>query len=99
MEYTNHHYMDTTFKHLEKTLGISAINATFSKDAYKTNVLSWGLFLATSMKAAIHLGPDFLTNSEVYKNTKFEENESEFNITRKLIQEHSEEILNVGCLE
>ena len=68
-------------------------------DTYKTNVLTWGLFLAPSIKAATHLGPDFLTNSEVYKNTKFENIWSVFNITRKLIKEHSEEILNVECLE
>ena len=41
----------------------------------------------------------FLTNSEIYKNTKFEFFWSVFNITRKLIKEHSEEILNMECLE
>ena len=41
----------------------------------------------------------FLTNSEFYKNTKFEIFWSVFNITRKLIKEHSEEILNMECLE
>ena len=51
------------------------------------------------MKAAIHFGPDFLTNSEVHKNTKFENIWSVFNITQKLIKEHSQEILNVECLE
>ena len=58
-----------------------------------------GLFLASSMKAAIHLGPDFLTNSEIHKNTKFENIWSVVNISRKLIKEHSEEILNVESLE
>ena len=48
------------------------------------------------MKDAIHLSPDFLTNSEIYKNTKFENIRSVFNITRKLIREHSEEILICG---
>ena len=67
--------------------------------AYKTNILTWRLFLASSMKAAIHLGPDLLTNSEIYKNTKFEKNGVYFNTTQKLIKEHSEEILNVECQE
>ena len=98
MEYTHHRNMDKIFHLLEK-LGISAINATFSMDTYKTNVLTWGLFLAPSIEAATHLGPDFLTNSEIYKNTEFENIWSVFNITRKLIKEHSEEILNVKCLE
>ena len=51
------------------------------------------------MKAAIHFGPDFLTNSEVYKNTKFEKIWSVFNMTQKLIKDHAEGILNVECLE
>ena len=95
MEYTNHRFMDKIFQKLEKKLGMSAINATFSMDAYKTNVLTWGLFSASSMKAAIHLGPDFLMNSEIYKNTKIRK----FNITRKLTKEHSEGILIVECLD
>ena len=36
---------------------------------------------------------------EVYKNTNFEEIQSVFNITQKLILEHSEEILNVHTIE
>ena len=36
---------------------------------------------------------------EFYKNTTFENSWSVFNITRKLIKEHSEEILNVECME
>ena len=53
----------------------------------------------SSMKAATHLGPNFKSNSEIYKNTQFEDIESVFNITQKLVREHSEEILNVKCLE
>ena len=34
------------------------------------NVLTWRMFSASSMKAAIHLGPNFKSNSEIYKNTK-----------------------------
>ena len=99
MEYTNHRYMGKIFGNLDKKLGMSAINALFSMDSYKTDVLRLGLFLASSMKAAIHLGPDFLTNLEIYKNTKFEKIWSVFNITQKLIREHSEEILNVKWLD
>ena len=44
MEYTNHQYMSKVFQNLEKKLGMSAINATFSMNAYKTNVLTWRLF-------------------------------------------------------
>ena len=97
--YTNHQYMSKIFQFLQKRLGMSASDATFSMQAYKTNVLIWRLFTSSSMKADIHLGSNYLTNSEIYKNTKFEEIESLFNITQKLVMEHSEGILNVKCLE
>ena len=71
----------------------------FSMQAYKTNLLICGMFMSSSMKGAIRLGPNYLANSEIYKNTKFDEIESLFNITRKLVMELSEEILNVKCLE
>ena len=57
------------------------------------------MFMCSSMKAAIHLGPNYVSNSEIYKNAKFEDIESVFNITQKLVIERSEEILNVKCLE
>ena len=44
MEYTTHRYMDKIFQIWEKKFGMSAINATFSMDAYKTYVLTCGLF-------------------------------------------------------
>ena len=55
--------------------------------------------MSSSMKAAIHLGPCYLENLEVYKNTNFEEIQSLFNITQKLILEHSEEIMHVHTIE
>ena len=55
--------------------------------------------MPSSTKAAIHLGPNCLANLEVYKNRNFEEIQSLFNITQKLILEHSEEILNVNTIE
>ena len=55
--------------------------------------------MSSSMKAAIHLGPNYLANLEFYKNTNFEESQSLFNITQKLILEHSEEILNVNRID
>ena len=99
MEYTNHQYMSKIFQCLRKMLGMSATNATFSMDSYKTKKMTWRLFLTSSMKAAIHYGPNYVSNSEIYKNTKIEDIESVFNITQKLVKEHSEEILMVRCPE
>ena len=61
--------------------------------------IDMGMFMASSMKAAIHLGQDFLKNSEIYKNTRFENIENVSNIIQKLIKEHFEEILNVRSLD
>ena len=91
--------MSKMFRCLQKKLGMSAINAKFTMDAYKTSELTWRVFMTSSMKAAIHLGPNFKSNSEIYKNTQFEDIERVFNITQKLVREHSEEILNVKCVE
>ena len=55
--------------------------------------------MTSSMKAATLLGPDFLGNSEIYKNTKLENIENVFKITEQFIQERSEEILNVKTLD
>ena len=55
--------------------------------------------MSSSMKAAIHLGPNYLANLEFYKNTNFDEIQSLFNTAQKLILEHSEEILNVNTIE
>ena len=54
--------------------------------------------MSSSMKAAIHLGPNYLTILEIYKNTNFEEIQSLFQITLKLIVDHSEEILNIHTI-
>ena len=99
MRFSNHRYMGKICQCSQKKLGTSALDATFSIESYKTNVLIWRMFMASSMKAVTHLGPDFLRNSGIYSNTRFENIENAFNITRKLIKEHSEEILKVRGLE
>ena len=63
VKYTNHQYMTKIFQFL-------AGYSTFSMEVLKTNVLTWRMFMSSSMKAAIHLGPNYLANLEVYKNTE-----------------------------
>ena len=67
-------------------------------EALKTNVLIWGFFMSTTMKAAIHLGPHYVENLEVYRNTIFEELQNLFHITQKLVLHHQGEILNVKTI-
>ena len=54
--------------------------------------------MSSSMKAAIHLRANYVANVVLYKNTNFEEIQSLFNITQKLILEYSEDILNVNTI-
>ena len=65
MKYTNHQYMTRVFHFLHKKLGITAGHSTFSMEALKTNVLIWGMFVSSSMKAAIYLEPNYLTILEI----------------------------------
>ena len=44
--------------------------------------------MAPSMKAAIHMGSDFLENSEIYKNARFENIENVFIVTQKLVKQY-----------
>ena len=50
----------------------------FSTEAFKTNVLTWRMFMSSSMKAAIRLWPNYMATLEVYKNMDFEEIQSFF---------------------
>ena len=70
---------------------------TKSIEALKKNVLIWKMCKSSSLKAAIHLGPNYLANLEVCKNTNFDEIQGSFIVTQKLILE-SEEFLNVRLL-
>ena len=56
-------------------------NMRFSNHRYMGKV-----FQCLQKKAATHLGPDFPVNSEIYKNTRFENVENVFNITQKINQ-------------
>ena len=99
MRISTHQYLTKVFQHLQINLGITAGYSTFAMEAMKTNVLIWGLFMSSSMKAAIRLGPHYTENLEVFKKTNFEEIQKLFNITQKLALEHPEEVLNVNTIE
>ena len=99
MKFSDDQYVEKICQCIKKKLGRILINATFSVDSFKNNVLAWRKFMTSSMKAAIHLGPDFLENSEIYKNTRVENIKNVFNISQKLLREHSEKNLNVRSLD
>ena len=43
--------------------------------------------MSSSMKAGVHLRPDYTENLEVYNHTNFDEFQNLFNITQKLVLE------------
>ena len=86
MKYTNHQYMTKIFHFLQKKLGITASYSTFLMEASKTNVLMWRMFMSSSMKAAFHLGPNYLADLVGYKNTNFKEILSVFNFTWSILK-------------
>ena len=63
----------------KRSWGITTGHSTFAIEAMKTNVL----FTSSSVKAAIHLGPNKTENLEVHKKTDVEENS-------ELVQFHAE---------
>ena len=63
------------------------------------NLVIWGLFMATTMKAAVYLGPNDTDNVDVCKNANFKEIQNLFNVTQRLIMDHLVEILNVSTVD
>ena len=100
MQISNYEYLEKVFfQHLHKKLGTTGDSPKFEIRSSKTNVLIWGLFMSSAMKAAIHLGPSYTENLEFYKNANFEKVQNLFNITQKLMWDHQGEILNVKFVE
>ena len=86
MKFTNHQNMTNIFHFQENKLGITPGCSTLSMEALKTNVLIWRMFMSSSMQAAIHLGPNYLANLEVY---------NELRGNSELIQYHSD--IDIGA--
>ena len=81
------------FPEFAKEVGNHQNSSKDGIEAMKTNLMMWGSFMPSAMKAAIHLGPTCTENLEIYKNTNFEEILSLFGITQKLILEQYWNIL------
>ena len=88
VQISDHRYLAEVFKNLRQKLNLAEAGPVLD---LKTNVLIWGLFLSTTMKTAVHLGPNYKDNLEVYRNTSFAELKNLFDITQRLILEHEAE--------
>ena len=76
MQISSYRYLNKVIQNWQKKLGNNENSSQFAVETIKTNVLRWGLFMSSAMKAAIHLKPNYLANLEVSKNTNFEEIQS-----------------------
>ena len=86
MQIFDHRYLEKVSKKVRKILNFAEEAPVLGVEALKTNVLMWRLFMSTTMKAAIHLGPNYVENLEVFRNTNFEELQNLIDITQKLIK-------------
>ena len=93
LQISDHRYLEKVLKNLRQKLNLPEEAPVLD---LKTNVLIRGSFLSTSMKAAVHFGPNYNEIVEVYRNTNFEELKNLFDIILRLILEHEAEMLNVS---
>ena len=74
-------HLEKVFKNMRQKLTLAELAPVLE---LKTNVLIWGLFKSTTMKAAVHLGPNYNEILEVSRNTNFEELNNLFHITQEI---------------
>ena len=91
-------YVQKVFQNVKNRLGRNEDFHQMAMEAERTNISIWTVFMASSMKAALHMDPNYTENAEVFKNSEFEGIESMWNITRKMIGQNSE-MMNVSSLE
>ena len=58
-----------------------------------------GLFMSSSMKAAVHLGHNYAENNRIFMNVYVEAIKYLFSIVQRLVMENSDEILNVKAID
>ena len=81
VQISDHRYLEKVFKNQRQKFILAEVAPVLD---LKTNVLIWGLFKSTTMKASVHLGPNYNGNLEVCKNTNLEELKNLFDITQRL---------------
>ena len=74
-------HLEKVFKNIKGKVIISEDAPPQSIDAFKTTTWIWGMLMSASVKAAIHVGPDYTENLEIYKKNF----RNLFDITQKLL--------------
>ena len=93
LQVTDYGYVEKVFKNLRHKLSRSENDEIFD---LTTNVLIWGLFMSTTMKSAVHPCREYQQNLIACRNTNFEDLKTLFDVTLRLIVEHSLEIQNLS---
>ena len=96
MQISDYRSVEKVFRNLRPKLTLSEDAQVFD---LKINVLILRLFMSTTMKASVHLGPNYNQNLKGYRNTNFEDLKTLFDITQRSILHHADEILNVSAIE
>ena len=99
MKITDIYYVTKIFRLLIKKLGVPEGQESFATGAYKNNIMMWGLFVSSTMKAAIHLGLNYEKNIEILECRNFENVGNLFTLTEILVTENSTEILSVSTID
>ena len=92
---TDYKYVEKVFTNLSHKLNRSENDEMFD---FKTNGITWGLFVSTTMKSAVHLGREYQHILTARRNTNFEEIKTLFDITLRLIVENSFGNLNLSTM-
>ena len=71
MQISDHWYLEKVLRNLRQKLHLT--EGILGIEAMNTNLLIWGLCMATTMKAAVHLGPNYTENMKICKNANLEE--------------------------
>ena len=88
-------YLSKVFTFLQQKLVVQKGCETFGIQASKTNIMMLGMFVSSSIRAAIY----YKENLETYKLMDFEQIQSLFSITKILMMENSQEIRNVKTID
>ena len=68
MQISDHGYLENVFKNLQQQLNLAEEAPPLD---LKATVLSWGLFVSTTMEASVHLGPNYNENREAQEFVRY----------------------------
>ena len=86
----NREYIRKVVQNMKDRLGHNESVWEMCMDLEKIHISIWTRFMASSMKAALHMDPSYEKNLEIFKNSEFENIRGLFSITKMMIEGNSE---------